>query len=126
MNTQTPTPQKTNQLVGAELDYAVSMCEKTGIGALKGDILYLRIKQGVRPTPYSQDWSHCGSIIEREKISITPENNSWVATLRTYGFNNSILNWSVGYGDTSLIAAMRCYVTHRLGNEVPIPEGLTR
>ena len=56
---------------------------------------------------YSTNWGHGGPIIEREGIEICPIGNGEF------------------YGDTPLIAAMRCYVASKLGDEVEIPEELT-
>ena len=65
---------------------------------------------------YSTDWSQGGPIIERERLDI-------------YGYDGE--NWCANdnlratqYGPTPLVAAMRCYVASRLGNEVEVPEGL--
>ena len=72
---------------------------------------------------YSTDWSQGGPIIEREEIctkrqkpcSIGYEWNAWSWT------KNS---GPGGSGPTPLIAAMRCYVASKLGDEVEVPEGL--
>lgn len=68
---------------------------------------------------YSTSWLHGGPIIERERISISPEENGWSANICAprYGL-------SLGFGPTPLIAAMRCFVASRLGDEVEIPEEL--
>jgi hypothetical protein len=73
----------------------------------------------------STDWSQGGPIIEREKISIEHLYGAgdagadvWVAT-RVEG--SSI---SEEQGSTALIAAMRCYVASKLGDEVELPEEL--
>jgi hypothetical protein len=64
---------------------------------------------------YSTDWALGGPIIEREKISI----------FQTEGICNAcfIGEKSVN-GPTPLIAAMRCYVVSKLGDEVEVPEEL--
>lgn len=67
---------KTSDLIGATLDWAVAKCENAGLGALTGKMLNLRIAQGVRPAPYSTDWSQGGPIIERERIDIQAKFNS--------------------------------------------------
>lgn len=66
----------------------------------------------------STNWSQGGPIIEREKIDVfsTSNGNLWCAQSDVRVFN--------GYGPTPLIAAMRCYVASKLGDEVEIPEEL--
>ena len=69
----------------------------------------------VEYTP-STDWSQGGPIIEREKIDILHEHDMrWVAVPQK-GVER--------YGPTPLIAAMRCYVASKMGDEVEIPEEL--
>lgn len=68
---------------------------------------------------YSTDWAQGGPIIEREGIAIHPQ-PCWTAR---YGLNIGGRHFQMT-GPTSLIAAMRCYVASRLGNEVEVPEEL--
>jgi hypothetical protein len=92
---------KTSELSGVQLDWAVAKAE----GYPDEDILvdYLN---------YSADWRLGGSIIEREKIALFLNgNDEWAAT---DGIKNSV-------GDTPLIAAMRCYVASKLGDEIDLP-----
>jgi hypothetical protein len=96
---------KTSELTGYILDRAVMQCE----GLSKW--LHGRIK-------YSSDWSEAGPIIEREKISVSPrydDANIWSASIfeKEWGFTLM--------GDTPLIAAMRCYVASKLGDEIDVP-----
>ena len=67
------------------------------------------------------DWRFFGPIIEREWVSVEKRDNElhWSATLR---FANG--NRTRERGPTPLIAAMRCYVASKLGDEVEIPEEL--
>lgn len=79
----------------------------------------------------STDWSQGGSIIEREGIDIfcnVPTNpnhpdtawrGSWKACYHRMGKATP-----PSYGPTPLIAAMRCLISSRLGEEVEIPEEL--
>jgi len=68
----------------------------------------------------STAWSQGGPIIEREKISVVQncDTGEWLAT--TYG------QYGAKYypSPTPLVAAMRCYVASKLGDEVEIPEEL--
>jgi hypothetical protein len=106
---------KTSELTGAALDWAVAMAI--------GDYTPVRV-----PT-YSTDWAHGGAIIEREKIStwfcdevldaetdVMVRGAAWYA--ETFEGEHGVT------GQTALIAAMRCYVASKLGNEVQLPEGL--
>lgn len=74
----------------------------------------------IGPHNYSSDWAQGGPLIEREKIRLDydDETESWLAD--NY---NAVVAWC-GCGPTPLIAAMRCYVTSKLGDEVEIPPEL--
>ena len=101
---------KTSELTGAALDWAVAKCEGL-IDQPRWGYLY-----GFKP---STDWAQGGPIIERGDISITPLNDieGWIAHMMWR-------NTTDHTGPTPLIAAMRCYVASKLGDEVEIPEEL--
>jgi hypothetical protein len=68
---------------------------------------------------YSTNWAQGGPIIERERISVWARGNEWAA--------ESFIPNAQGHeqtGPTPLIAAMRCYVASKLGDEIEIPEEL--
>lgn len=74
----------------------------------------------------SEFWSQGGPLIEREEIGIKRrapcmKGEEWEAT-------GSITAKGTGYrhavGPTPLIAAMRCYVMSKLGDEVEVPDEL--
>lgn len=65
----------------------------------------------------STDWSQGGPLIEREKIAIDFDHDVWNASKYD-------TNWYIS-GPTPLIAAMRCYVRNKLGDEVDIPDALS-
>jgi len=95
---------KTAELTGAALDWAVANCE----GLIKG------LEHGYAP---SSNWAQGGVIIEREGISIDQmyDTREWCASMEnTQGY----------FGTTPLVAAMRCYVASKLGDEVEVPEEL--
>lgn len=77
----------------------------------------------------SVNWEFGGPIIEREKIDIAYTCDGWYANMfdRTKdeiaGYAGETL-LCCGDGSTPLIAAMRCYVASKLGDEVNIPEEL--
>ena len=117
---------KTAELTGAALDWAVATAngdypqwdaEWEVFYAANGDDM-----------DYSTNWSQGGPIIERERIAVTP-------ITVTVGSNAGKREWFANYmdngqagpwadGDTPLIAAMRCYVASKLGDEVEIPKEL--
>jgi hypothetical protein len=67
---------------------------------------------------YSTDWAQGGPIIEREEICV-------LAPVRGLWRSRSSINMGrTHYGPTPLIAAMRCYVASKLGDEVEIPQEL--
>jgi hypothetical protein len=104
---------KTSELSGAALDWAVAICEHN-VGWEP---------EGEDRDYYSTDWAQGGPIIEREGIDIcTSTYGGWIATLITDWEDGTFVQ---GEGDTCLIAAMRCYVASKLGDEVEIPKELT-
>ena len=103
---------KTAELTGAALDWAVSKCE--GFTWEQGDLDAGEYGPGFKP---STDWSHGGPIIEREGIDLKRITDAlWDAHMRNVNFYED--------GSTPLIAAMRCYVASKLGDEVELPEEL--
>jgi hypothetical protein len=97
---------KTSELTGAALDWAVAECEN--VYCFDGSY-----------TP-SSDWAQGGPIIERERINIYATPTGWDACRDT-----DMLNFSkIRIGPTPLIAAMRCYVASKLGDEVEVPDEL--
>ncbi len=111
---------KTTELNGAALDWAVAKCELLNGAnytlAVDTDIDgTLRINFGGMYPEWSTDSAESGAIIERERISLLDQGGDcWLA----------ICGWKEVFGDTQLIAAMRCYVANKLGDEVQIPEAL--
>ena len=101
---------KTDELTGAALDWAVAKCE----GVL---MRWERSTHDEAPLEYSPstDWAQGGVIIEREKIEVFIRDEKWFAY-------SSLSKPEDFYGETPLIAAMRCYVASELGDEVEIPE----
>ena len=108
---------KTNELTGAALDWAVAKCEGvTVLPKMRGGC-YVTLNKGETVLLcYSTDWAQGGPIIQREELS----------SLKCYSTNEwGCLNGEVFCeGPTPLIAAMRCYVASKLGDEVEIPEEL--
>ena len=106
---------KTSELIGAALDWAVAKCEEKFF-AEAGE----KFKPAYSP---STNWSQGGPIIERELIlTMCPSTGDfWDA--RKAGLS-SALEKRYFRGPTPLIAAMRCYVASKLGDNVDIPNNL--
>jgi hypothetical protein len=108
---------KTSELKGAALDWAVAKCEGWGVMKLEKNFLFGTSGDAEN---FSTDWSLAGPIIEREKIALNPheiDDDCWFAkdpNPKTY----------CEEGQTPLIAAMRCYVASKMGDEIEIPNEL--
>ena len=105
---------KTSDLTGAALDWAVTYAEH-------GEAAHYVFKHNPGFHHYSTDWSQGGPIIERERIHVCPivldSRDAWQSWVD--GARHNLLD-----GPTPLIAAMRCYVASKLGDEVEVPEEL--
>lgn len=101
---------KTSELQGAALDWAVAKCE--GFEPFgDGNLVY-----------YSTFWTLGGPIIEREEIFLAKSIlGGWTGSIYT---QDERVRCTLHEGPTPLIAAMRCYVASKLGEEVNIPEEL--
>lgn len=123
---------KTSELTGAALDWAVARCEgkDNDCEIHAGNVLYGRITSGFIQYQPSTDWAQGGAIIDRERFTRIFVN---VAERITVSNKREVLDeegdlvpqWVHGTGQTVLIAAMRCYVATKLGDEVDVPEELT-
>jgi len=109
---------RTSELSGIALDWAVAKCEGVNY-------------HGPAWTKFSTDWAQGGPIIEREGITVSRTDQKldkgqmpWVAYLIEHLFEDEYEH-EYQHGPTPLIAAMRCYVASKLGNEIQIPEELT-
>ena len=114
---------KTSELTGAALDWAVA--KAAGYNPKSKWMWATGCFIGTPPVPFhpSTEWSQGGPIIEHEGI-----------TVRCIGENVFNLVWcALPYedegvteieGDTPLIAAMRCYVASKLGDEIDAPAEL--
>jgi len=110
---------KTNELSGAALDWAVAKCE----GRQEPEVVNnFAVAWYTWPnTHYSTNWAQGGPIIEREGITVSKEDGGWSAYFREKLFEDDGSEFWRN-GPTPLIAAMRCFVGSRLGNEVEIPD----
>jgi hypothetical protein len=73
----------------------------------------------------STDWAQGGPIIEREGIVVDLRKEyGWIAAREFWYLENKEDHDLCSTGETYLIAAMRCYVALKLGDEVDIPKEL--
>jgi hypothetical protein len=116
---------RTSELSGAALDWAVAMAEgwqRITAQDNGGEHPWLA-KHGKYQDPKhyrpSTNWMQGGPIIERERLSLLliDKTGGWAA--RTEAYPPAYIQ-----GPTPLIAAMRCYVASKLGDEVQLPEEL--
>ena len=104
---------KTSELTGAALDWAVATIIEPE--CTTSDFLAFRDSADGNYR-CSTDWSQAGPIIERERIDITFMDGDEVDAWHVSGAH--------GRDESPLVAAMRCYVRTKLGDEVEIPEEL--
>lgn len=121
---------KTSELTDAALDWAVAnaagmLIEVRPSGSCGRPLYVLAAEPGRTPWVWSPStsWHFGGPIIERENIGIRqygdfPESR-WQADTWAFKFVDPMAT-----GPTPLIAAMRCYVASKLGDEINIPEEL--
>lgn len=95
---------KISELEGDALERLVAKCE--------GKASWIR--------GFTTEWEKGGPIIERERMTLDFLDGSWRALILE---GEQIA--SDGEGPTPLIAAMRCFVSYRLGSKVEILEELT-
>ena len=110
---------KTQELTGPALNWAAAKCEGVSVEYIDDGITQcLLMSMGGRFNP-STNWAQGGPIIEREGIrQHRSHTGDWWAG------SESDPQRPIS-GPTPLIAAMRCFVASRLGDEVDIPEELT-
>jgi hypothetical protein len=120
---------KTAELTGAALDWAVAHAQGLDYEIVDGTVVtgakryeansaekYFGCEFEEVYSP-STDWAQGGAIIEGEYMYL-----EYSGIWRAYCTQNG--NSFLSVGSTPLIAAMRCYVASKLGDEVEIPEEL--
>ena len=117
---------KTSRLTGPALDWAVAVAH--GYKEWDGECFtrYVDDYPGaffLREFHPSTDWSQGGPIIERAGISLTHMGEDWEDAWKARRGDG---HWQGGdiHGPTPLVAAMRCFVASKLGDDIDIPEGL--
>lgn len=125
---------KTADLIGAALDWAVAKCEgkSDDCKAYAGNLWYGRVTSGFVQYRPSTDPAQGFPIKTRELISTKPRflaagweypEGEWVWQAHLLGPNNLDDNHEQEH-ESELIAAMRCYVAIKLGDEVDVPQEL--
>jgi hypothetical protein len=118
---------KTSELSGAALNWAVAKCE--GANWEDGLLVWYgeeSVKRQCRPNAYSTDWLQGGPIIEREGIVVDIRKEyGWIAAREFWYLEDKADHDLCSTGETYLIAAMRCYVASKLGDEIEAPKELT-
>jgi hypothetical protein len=134
---------KTSELTGAALDWAVAKAEgllepKEFFGKMVAPVVLdmeywsdgePMVRLNPCPDVYyraeydpSTDWKHGGPIIEEEGIFVRPKTTGgwrcWIYDGKGEGIKFD------QHGATPLVAAMRCYVASKLGDEINIPKEL--
>jgi hypothetical protein len=114
---------KTNELTGAALDWAVSKADNPP-GKEGSMAWWERDAKGYLFDPLNEctyspstDWLIGGSIVEREGIELRGKAPNCYA---------SYPHHPTYHGPTTLVAAMRCFVTSKLGDEVEVPDELVQ
>jgi len=103
---------KTAELTGVALDWAVAEADGVKVLIIEQQIVW--------PEDYepSTKWALGGPIIEQAVAKIERFSDAlWEATAFTKNAQDFVQS-----GPTPLIAAMRCYVASKLGDEVDVPE----
>ena len=125
---------KTNELIGPALDWAVA--ESEGNVRLQYDSregLIICNILGWIPYRPSVAWAQGGPIIEREMIDLRKIYNNGLPNANPYDCWKAEIIFRDGklvagdlfaYGPTPLVAALRCYVSSVLGEEVEVPDEL--
>lgn len=100
---------KTSELTDIALDWAVNQIEECCDDPV--------------PPPFSTSWAWGGPIIEQERIALRFD-DEWIALMYGIDYDAEGMPDEYPFGPTPLIAAMRCYVASKLGDEVEVPEEL--
>ena len=122
---------KTADLTGPALDWAVAKVEGLqGMLVDCGHVFFQRRKANGEDSGWveffrpSTDWSQGGPIIDRmfsEGLALQQGSPS-AANQRCWAMPER--QFRISHGPSPLIAAMRCFVASKLGDEVDIPEEL--
>lgn len=109
---------KVSEATPLQLDWLAAKCEGEETHMHHGKLNTRWSNPSYSPTT---NWAQGGPIIEREKISPRLEREG----LYFAPYFNGVAHVGHQSGPTPLIAAMRCYVASKLGDEVEVPDELS-
>lgn len=110
---------------GPVLDWLVAKAEHIlGHIAIDHNMTHPLVLSGVQAYGPSFIWSQGGPIMERERISSEWLGTEWCAKRTWLRHEWHLMHGRYNYGPTVLVAAMRCFVTFKLGDTVEVPEEL--
>ena len=114
---------KTSELTGPALDWAVEYALLSHVANEEMRAAVASMHQRTKGIGYSINWAIGGPIIDRERISLYGRPGygrpgDWVAE------HHEAPAAVPETGPTALVAAMRCFVASKLGEEVNIPAEL--
>ena len=115
---------RAGELSDVALDWAVASAQGLLAFGWENDMGLLDITLSTGEHEYfnpSLDWAQGGPIIERERIELT-----YYGDAQGWAVYAGRIVQSAGIGHTPLIAAMRCYVASKLGDEVDVPDKLVK
>lgn len=130
---------KVSEATNIPLDWLVAKCEKLqvsyfGAGAL-AYLAYIPKRSAYKKWRPTTHWSQMGPIIEREGLNLSVDYQDFALSLdmvqigwKANLWYNSVpgtsgfLQWATG--PTPLVAAARCYVMSKLGEDVDVPAEL--
>ncbi len=110
---------KVSEASGPALDWMVAKANQAA-GLIKSDPM-LDCMNYFTPTT---NWAQGGPIIDREELTLSHSPYDHVSYGRTRPWCAEKKS-RMEYGPTPLIAACRCYVASKLGDEVEVPGELT-
>lgn len=136
-----------NELSGIALDWAVTSIVAPdallyGVGDWRESRCRGGAPGGEYPHRYGSSWAQGGPIIEAEGILLRAIRQPgheldgvWLAMPAARAGTCTMVSWvrhlfkdkgRPGFwpGETALVAAMRCFVASKLGNEIELPEGM--
>ena len=115
---------KTSEATELQLDLLVAKCENVEPDENNRPIWFGDGDERVNYTP-STNWAQGGPIIERERIATGFDGYDDIDLALPIWSACKYVDGVEGYGHTPLIAAMRCYVASKLGDNIDIPKELT-
>ena len=125
---------KVSEVSPTVLNWLVAKCEgytHLDIWLTTGAITTNQPNRLVLTHRYATDWGQGGPIIDQNKIGFLPSDGHRGSQCCAFIYSPSQHDLaiedgmtSICWGTTPLIAAMRCYVTSKLGEEVEVPDEL--